>query len=272
MQAETYKSVATSPSTIRHVAGLDSIRFICASWVLFGHLGFFPLTDSFDRATRVGYVVRGFFGNLFCGPAAVIVFFVISGFCIHYPYRDGRPLALKAYYSRRYVRIFVPMVAAIALGVPLRLHLEFLNDSILWSLLAEEIYYFLYPLAFVPLRRRAGWRPIIAVAYALSLLVALTNPYAGNYPWTTFELALGPAVLAARLPTRRGRWANGGAEHAAALDVAGRDLGLQHRAERHAFPFTGRLPLDTERIRVCRLRLAGCGNRLLRASRVCALA
>lgn len=170
---------STAVST-KHVSGLDSIRFICASWVVFGHFGFLGLDFGFMPAPFRA-VARALWGNLFVGPAAVIVFFLISGFCIHYPYRDGRPLPLEAYYARRYVRILIPMGTAIVLGIPLGLKLEHLNDSILWSLLAEEIYYLLYPLVLVRLRRRFGWRKVIACAYALSLGVVLTNPHGGNY-------------------------------------------------------------------------------------------
>jgi peptidoglycan/LPS O-acetylase OafA/YrhL len=169
-------------SSAKHVSGLDSIRFVCASWVVIGHFGILGIDFSSVRSHWLSLVARTIWFNLFVGPAAVIVFFLISGFCIHYPYRDGRPLPFKAYYSRRYVRILIPMGIAIALGIPLGLDLAHLNDSILWSLLAEEIYYLLYPLVLVPLRRRFGWRTVIVAAYALSFCVVLTNPRAGNYP------------------------------------------------------------------------------------------
>jgi peptidoglycan/LPS O-acetylase OafA/YrhL len=73
------------------------------------------------------------------------------------------------------------MAAAIAVGNAVGVKLTLLTDSILWSLVCEEIYYLLYPL----LRRlgsRFGFRRIIAVAYGLSVLVVLTDPRAGNYP------------------------------------------------------------------------------------------
>src|SRR5438046_10115626 len=80
----------------RHVAGFDTIRFVCALWVLFGHLGFLPLVAGIDRTTRVGYLIAGAFANAVSGPAAVVVFFVISGFCIHYPFRGGTPVPLRS--------------------------------------------------------------------------------------------------------------------------------------------------------------------------------
>src|SRR5947207_15870928 len=115
----------TSPLSKR-VAGLDSIRLICALWVVFSHFGAFPLIDGIDKSNFVGRIVAGFYNNLFSGPAAVIVFFVISGFCINYPYRRGERIPLVSYYSRRYLRILVPMAAAILLGMPLGLNLGLL--------------------------------------------------------------------------------------------------------------------------------------------------
>src|SRR5712691_12337836 len=88
----------------RHVAVFDTIRFVCALWVLFGHIGFVPVVAGIDRATRVGYLIAGAFANVVSGPAAVVVFFVISGFCIHYPLRGGAHLPLTAFSSRRYDR------------------------------------------------------------------------------------------------------------------------------------------------------------------------
>src|SRR5438552_11240038 len=47
----------------RHVAGLDTIRFVCALWVLFGHLGFLPLVAGIDRTSLTGYLIAGAFDN-----------------------------------------------------------------------------------------------------------------------------------------------------------------------------------------------------------------
>jgi peptidoglycan/LPS O-acetylase OafA/YrhL len=165
----------------RHVAGFDTIRFVCALWVLFGHIGFLPLVAGIDRTTRVGYLIAGAFANAVSGPAAVVVFFVISGFCIHYPFRGGVPVPLTAFYSRRYARVLIPMAAAILLGRPLGIKLGVLSDSILWSLVAEEIYYFLYP-GLHALRRFVSFRPLIGLAYLLAILVVLRDPRAGDYP------------------------------------------------------------------------------------------
>ena len=78
-----------STSKDNHIAGLDSLRFVAALWVVFSHMGCFPLTEGIDRHNPVGFFIHAVYGNLFPGPAAVMVFFVISGFCIHFPFRDA---------------------------------------------------------------------------------------------------------------------------------------------------------------------------------------
>ena len=163
----------------RRVRGLDTIRFFLALWVVFGHLGFLPL--GIDKSNVVGKVLAGIYSNLFSGANAVIVFFVISGFCIHYPFRHSKQLLLIPYFSRRHLRIWIPIIVAALIGLPLGVKLTVLQDSILWSLLAEEIYYLIYPVLLF-LRRKIGWQKILIVAYIAAVLVILRDPTAGNYP------------------------------------------------------------------------------------------
>jgi peptidoglycan/LPS O-acetylase OafA/YrhL len=165
----------------KHVGGLDTVRLVCALAVVFGHIGFVPIFGPVPSGSSLERAARAVYYNAIPGPAAVIVFFVVSGFCIHYPYRDGARIPYLSYYARRYVRILFPMAAAIALGNAVGVKLTLLTDSILWSLVCEEIYYLIYPL----LRRlgsRFGFRRVILVSYVLSLGVFLTDPRAGNYP------------------------------------------------------------------------------------------
>jgi peptidoglycan/LPS O-acetylase OafA/YrhL len=165
-----------------------------------------PIPFELDRSTLVGYAIGGAYGNAISGPAAAIVFFVISGFCIHYPFRNGAPIPLKVYYSSRYARVLIPMAAAIALGFPLGLELGLLTDSILWSIVCEEIYYLLYP-ALLRLRHAFGIRRLVAVAFVLGLLVVVVrDPSAKNYPSYGFALnwVLGLPCWPPRLRPRGG--------------------------------------------------------------------
>jgi peptidoglycan/LPS O-acetylase OafA/YrhL len=149
-----------------------------------GHFGAPPLPSFVDKTTTPGLLAIGVYNNLTSGPAAVIVFFVISGLCIHYPNANPQRLPrLLPYFVRRYVRIILPMLAAIGMahwqaGVSLALF----EQTILWSLLAELIYYTLYPVLLALRRASKGWSLMIAVSFIAALAVASTNPSAGDYP------------------------------------------------------------------------------------------
>jgi peptidoglycan/LPS O-acetylase OafA/YrhL len=174
-------SAAELVGTLRsdRVEIIDVIRFLAALWVMLGHLGPFPLIDV-DRQNLVGALAHGIYNNLFSGPAAVIVFFVISGYCIHRPFRDARNLPLLNYFVRRYTRILVPMYVAVLFARPVGIGLPLFSDSILWSLFAELVYYTLYPL-FRPAAKIITWRGLVVIGYLSSLAIIATNPAAKNY-------------------------------------------------------------------------------------------
>lgn len=162
------------------VEGLDSIRFFAVVWVVFSHCGAPPLTEGIDRENMLALLVQGVYGNLFAGVPAVIVFFVISGFCIHHPFRQAGTFELLPYLLRRYVRIGLPLVAAILVSRPLGVRLTLFQNSVLWSLLAELIYYSIYPVLrlLVP---RVGWKLLVGASLALAFGVVAFFPTAKDY-------------------------------------------------------------------------------------------
>lgn len=168
------------PSNAGRILPISSIRFVLATWVVLSH---FPLPILLDhQSVGVLRVLRAAIGAAFNGPAAVIVFFVVSGFCIHFPNRKGLQVqSWKLYFARRYLRTLIPMIAALALATPLQVPFGLFTDSILWSLLCEEIYYFIYP-GLLALRDRMGWRYLMVLAWSLAFLIVLTNPHAPIYP------------------------------------------------------------------------------------------
>lgn len=180
-------NVTVSTQTDSRVSGLDALRFVAAVWVMFAHCGSFPLTEGLDRSSTLGLVVQGIYGNVFAGVPAVIVFFVISGFCVHYPQRNLNAVATASFLVRRYLRICVPLTVAVLLARPLGVKLTLFHNSILWSLAAELIYYTVYPI-LLPLRARVGWPMLIACAYALAYMAVLTEPQAADY--SPFGVAL----------------------------------------------------------------------------------
>jgi peptidoglycan/LPS O-acetylase OafA/YrhL len=117
---------------------------------------------------------RAFIDNFFNPVAAVIVFFLISGFCIHLPYRKQTEMALTPYFTRRFVRILIPMAAAFLLAIPLKVKYSLFSDSILWSLVCEEIYYLLYPLLRL-IAGRVTWTGLFCFTFPVAFVVALTT-------------------------------------------------------------------------------------------------
>lgn len=164
----------------KRVQGLDTLRLALALCVVFGHIGL-PIAADPSSHTLPWSAFAAIYANAFNGPAAVVCFFVISGFCIHYPYRNQKTLELLPYFSRRHIRIWVPIAAAVIAAKCVGLRVVVLGDSILWSLIAEEIYYLLYPILRW-LRLRWSWLGLIVMAYAAAILMAATDVSAMNYP------------------------------------------------------------------------------------------
>ena len=174
--------VAREPSTQKsanRIAGLDSLRFILATVVLLSHIDFAAnvAPDSAFMTT-----VRALLGNWTPGPPAVIVFFIVSGFCIHFPYRTGTKglPSLYAFYVRRWVRTLVPLGIALIMAHAIVGNWRAL-DGIIWSLICEEVYYLLYPL----LRRwtpRYSWFQILLVSYIPAVVLFIALPGA-LHPW-----------------------------------------------------------------------------------------
>ncbi|MFO1486236.1 MAG: acyltransferase [Verrucomicrobiaceae bacterium] len=169
-----------TPEQKTRVEGLDSIRFFAVVWVVFSHCGAPPVTEGIDRENLFSFLVQGVYGNLFAGVPAVIVFFVISGFCIHHPFRKPGNFQLLPYLTRRYVRIGIPLVAAIMVSRPFGVKLTLFQNSVLWSLLAELIYYSVYPVLRL-LLPRMGWKGLIGASLVLAYAVVCFFPTAMDY-------------------------------------------------------------------------------------------
>lgn len=102
------------------IFGVDAIRFICAAIVVMGHFNVFPASfdgRDFGRMVEISVSLTKILWN---GPAAVIVFFIISGFCIHYPqFRKGSDgLDIGSFYLKRFMRIGIPAAIVICVYIP----------------------------------------------------------------------------------------------------------------------------------------------------------
>src|ERR1035437_3963787 len=168
------------------ILGLDSLRFLAALCVVQGHLrvGGFLFIDRLREPSPFAHYLQVAFNQGFplpTGPNAVVVFFVISGFCIHFPHRNEARIDFREFMVRRYIRVGLPAVVAGYLLYNTGFHS--LQDSVLWSIICELIYYSLYPW-FIAIKRKYGWRPLLAVSYLAALILVAsrtTGPYNGDF-------------------------------------------------------------------------------------------
>ena len=180
-----------------HYPILDALRFFLALWVTLDHSGPFPLFAGVDTSTALGRFLTHAWSSVFFGVPAVIGFFIISGFCIHLPFMNQKKLPVGRYYARRYTRILVPVFVAVWIWrvfgnkQPWWGEHSILWQSVLWSLVCEEIYYALYPLVRW-IRVRYGWARVFGTSFALSVGFASTHLHAVD--WTAYG-PIGTAFL-----------------------------------------------------------------------------
>ncbi|MFG6443429.1 acyltransferase family protein [Roseateles sp. LKC17W] len=136
-----------------YLSSIDAVRAIAALIVAFDH-GLLPrqLPIPFDQ--QLLYVLK----VALSGPAAVLVFFVVSGFCIHYP-NINRDLSAREFLLRRVVRLGVPF--AVASGIAYFLEYRWFEMAFggpaIWSLACEAIYYLLYIFLHRKLKSMRVW-------------------------------------------------------------------------------------------------------------------
>lgn len=188
------ENVNVSATDSDRLQGIDSIRAIAAITVMIGHLSIFP--DRILHGHPSGLLLaisKMVYNNSFNGPAAVIIFFVISGFCIHMPQTRRRSLDINKFYVRRAIRLGIPAICAISLFYYFgEIKLSNINDSVFWSVICEAIYYSIYPFLLI-LNRKISWTKIFLMSYLASLLLLLTHLSALQDP--------GPGYVALRMLT-----------------------------------------------------------------------
>lgn len=107
------------------------------------------------------------------------MFFVISGFCIHYPYREIG-LRVQAFLVARYIRVLLPTACAYLIAKWLNIQsYNFVDGWILWSIVCELWYYTLYPI-FLMGSKKYSWNVMIAVSFFVSLFIVT---YVGHDQW-----------------------------------------------------------------------------------------
>lgn len=156
--------VSVQGNNSARVPGIDRVRAFAALSVMLGHTS--------------GPYLPELFRYIFTGQPAVFVFFVISGFCIHYPYINS-PLPLAAFYGSRLVRILPLVIGAVFLarlsGHPDLTGFTLRGGYVLWSVVCELWYYLLYP-GFYFLARYIPWRIRWIAAFAVYAVAIYWRP------------------------------------------------------------------------------------------------
>ncbi|HEY4324130.1 MAG TPA: acyltransferase family protein [Mucilaginibacter sp.] len=150
------------PST-KWFYGVDSLRFILAFLVLLSHSDLVYATVLKQSPQPLIRYFGYFLANAFDGTSAVIGFFIISGFVIHYPNKNGIP-NLTEFWIRRFVRILIPLVIILVAGT----FFGRPEQTVVWSLYCELIYYGIYPfLSMISL----SWKNKTIITYAIAIIV-----------------------------------------------------------------------------------------------------
>lgn len=156
------------PNSKPRISGLDTIRFFAATSVMMAHLVGPHLPGLFQRYSWLSGAAP-YARYIFTGGPAVMVFFVLSGFCIHYPYVE-KPLPTIAFISARWIRILTPMIFAYLLAQLVNItQYNVVDGYILWSVICEAVYYTFYPFLILA-AKKFHWITI----FALSLFVSIT--------------------------------------------------------------------------------------------------
>lgn len=208
-----------------HVEYIEGLRGAAALFVVIHHIWWFV-------ATQVDLHVPFWFKALTVfkyGPYAVVVFIVLSGYCLMMPVARSAgselPGGLRTFAVRRARRILIPYYAALGLTLLLIAvyprvampghptfaadnliahlllvhnwfeHLQWQIDPPMWSTGIEWQIYFVFALGLLPLWRRFGALATVAVAFAVGLAPIFFG-YKFASPWFLGLFALGMTAAA----------------------------------------------------------------------------
>ena len=143
--------------------GVDSLRFILAFIVMLSHFNNLYII-ALKHSSHVIFRYTGYFlANAFDGTSAVIAFFIISGFVIHYPNKNGRG-NLKEFWIRRFIRIIVPLSVILFTGT----YFGHPEKAVVWSIFCELIYYAIYPLLSAIV---LSWKTKFLISYVVAAIL-----------------------------------------------------------------------------------------------------
>lgn len=171
--------------SLERIDRLDAIRFVAAVWVAISH-GALPLRSLFSDP--IARLIAGGFESTFSGVSAVMVFFIVSGLCIHLPNADAGSLPVAKFLVRRYARIGVPLIVILYVTPLVGARAEAKNSAVLWSVYAELVYYSIYPVLFYA-AKRWGWSPLVMISgFGSVCLTALNLDFTNvwEFGWLTW--------------------------------------------------------------------------------------
>lgn len=169
---KSHKREISAPA-LKHILGIDQLRYVFALWVFFMHGGAPPIFEGYADNKKIE-LIDHFYGWCINGQAAVIGFFIISGLCIHYPNIRRGKLDLKSFYTARFLRLSLPLIVCLTMAKLLNYNHPdgFLHVVPIWTLYCEGAYYLIYPLVLWVVKKRMLLH-LIALTSIVSVLLII---------------------------------------------------------------------------------------------------
>ena len=118
----------------------------------------------------------------------MIVFFLISGFCIHYPYKNSwSKETIIPFIIARLTRITLPIIIAAVIIEILGINASIFYLLVGWSIVCEIVYYIIYPFFRLLIKNKKGWQKLLLLSYIPTILAFWFFPLKlVNYPGVGF--------------------------------------------------------------------------------------
>jgi peptidoglycan/LPS O-acetylase OafA/YrhL len=218
MAAKLIQTAQPESKSNHHLGSVDQLRGVAILVVLFDHLfginfhWVLPWVNGVRDFTAYGY--QSVFVHFFyLGWAGVSLFFVLSGFCIHWSCLRWERFEIGRFFWLRFWRIYPAYLIAViifsawefrgnydpAVAWQFWSHIFLVHnfsDSTLWgintpfwSIAIEAQLYLLYPILLL-IKKRAGWRGCFLAAGALSIIWRVITLWIWGLP----ENAVSPAM------------------------------------------------------------------------------